>query len=202
LKKVLLLLVCSCMFLGCADFAEVLGVRPHASRPSGIGSNNSPAVGRDHRIDYRTKGLPDIDSEVASSKKNELIWPVNGGIVTSRFGNRRGRHHDGIDISAKRGTPIKAASSGKVVYAGRLSGYGNLIILKHRKNLFTAYAHADSNKVSKGDKVRQGAIIATVGRTGRASGPHLHFEVRDKTKARNPLFFLPKTATYAGGAIR
>lgn len=202
MKKFLTFLLMGLFLSGCADFAQVLGVRPHRSSPAGVASNDSPAIKRDHRIDARTGGLPSVDSEVDSQKKTKFIWPVKGGIVTSRFGNRRGRHHDGIDISAKRGTPVLAAKDGKVVYAGRLSGYGNLIILKHKKNLFTAYAHSDSNKVSKGDRVKQGNIIATVGRTGRASGPHLHFEVRNKTNARNPLFFLPKTATYAGGAIR
>jgi murein DD-endopeptidase MepM/ murein hydrolase activator NlpD len=117
-------------------------------------------------------------------------WPVDGKI-TSLFGIRNGRRHDGIDLSAKTGTPIKAAGPGKVVFSGRMKGYGNLIIIRHRDDFFTVYAHNDKNKVGKGDNVKDRQTIATVGRTGRATGPHLHFEVRHGQKARNPLFFLP-----------
>ena len=203
---------------GCAEFADVLGAGPQSSAysqnaiPAEASPEEAPLDSRiDHRIDMRVSDETGPADEMASIPldeesepetlrldESEFIWPVEGGILTSRFGVRKGRSHDGIDISAPRGTPVKAAADGKVVYAGRLSGYGNLIILKHGRGLFTAYAHADKNKVSKGDKVRQGEVIATVGRSGRASGPHCHFEVREKTVARNPLYFLPKTDAYAG----
>ena len=121
-----------------------------------------------------------------------LIWPVRGP-VTSPFGRRHGRPHDGIDIGAKEGTPIHAAAAGEVVYADhRLTGYGNLIILRHSRDMFTAYAHSQRNLVRRGQRVKQGQVIARVGHTGRATGPHLHFEVRRGPTPVNPLAYLPK----------
>lgn len=125
--------------------------------------------------------------------RTRFIWPL-GGRVTSPFGIRAGRKHDGVDIAAPAGTEIIAADHGKVVYAKRLRGYGNLILVKHSGNFFTAYAHNQVNLVREGQKVNQGAVIARVGTSGRAHGPHLHFEIRQGKKARNPLFLLPETA--------
>lgn len=119
-----------------------------------------------------------------------FMWPV-GGKFTSAFGIRNGRRHDGIDISAPNGTAIKAADAGKVVFSGKMRGYGNLIIVRHKDDFFTVYAHNSLNLARKGSSVKKGQLIAKVGRTGRATGPHLHFEVRHGQKARNPLFFLP-----------
>lgn len=136
-----------------------------------------------------------INGEVAAPKAQEgnvnFIWPV-AGRVSSGFGNRHGRLHDGIDISAKSGTPIKAVAMGKVLYSGRMSGYGNLLIIKHQDNFFSAYAHLAKRNVREGQKVKQGQLIGTVGRTGRASSPHLHFEIRHKTRSRDPLNYLPR----------
>jgi len=121
-----------------------------------------------------------------------LLWPVKG-TLTSRFGHRGSRMHDGIDIGAPDGTAVHAAASGEVVYSdSRLSGYGKLIIIRHGKNLFTAYAHNQRNLVRKGEKVRAGDVIARVGHTGRASGPHLHFEVRQGSTPVDPLAYLPR----------
>ncbi|MDQ6969791.1 MAG: M23 family metallopeptidase [Mariprofundus sp.] len=127
----------------------------------------------------------------AKGYKGQLRWPVKG-IVTSKFGRRGSRMHDGIDIGAKEGTRVYAAASGEVVYAdSRLSGYGKLIIIRHGKNLFTAYGHNRRMLVRKGAKVRAGDVIAQVGHTGRASGPHLHFEVRQGSTPVNPIAYLP-----------
>jgi murein DD-endopeptidase MepM/ murein hydrolase activator NlpD len=121
-----------------------------------------------------------------------LIWPLRGK-VTTRFGRSHGQTHDGIDIAAKEGTPVHAAAAGEVVYADdRVSGYGHLIILRHSLDMFTAYAHNQRNLVSQGDYVKQGDIIARVGQTGRASGSHLHFEVRRGPTPVDPLAYLPK----------
>ncbi|MFQ5581538.1 MAG: peptidoglycan DD-metalloendopeptidase family protein [Mariprofundaceae bacterium] len=122
----------------------------------------------------------------------KLKWPVQGKI-TSHFGRRGSRVHDGIDISAREGTSVYAAGSGEVVYADqRLTGYGKLIIIRHGRDLFTAYAHNQRNLVRKGAQVRTGDVIARVGRSGRASGPHLHFEVRRGSTPVDPLAYLPK----------
>jgi len=121
----------------------------------------------------------------------QLLWPVKG-TVTSKFGRRGSRMHDGIDIGAKEGTPVRAAASGEVVYAdSRLRGYGKLIIIRHGRNLFTAYGHNQRMLVRKGAKVRAGDVIGRVGHTGRATGPHLHFEVRQGSTPVNPLAYLP-----------
>jgi lipoprotein NlpD len=122
----------------------------------------------------------------------KLRWPLNAK-VTSRFGRRGSRMHDGIDIGAKEGTPIRAAAAGEVVYSDqRLSGYGKLIIIRHSRDMFTAYAHNQRNLVRKGSRVKSGAVIARVGRTGRTSGSHLHFEVRRGSTPVDPLAYLPR----------
>lgn len=122
--------------------------------------------------------------------RGRFIWPVNGALMSS-FGIRNGRRHDGIDISAKSGTGIMASAGGKVLFSDRLGGYGNTIIIRHDGNFFTTYAHNRQNKVKKGQTVKKGQLIAYVGGTGNATGPHCHFEIRHGQKARNPLFFLP-----------
>lgn len=122
--------------------------------------------------------------------RTRFIWPVKG-VLYSRFGVREGAQHDGIDISAPQGTVVVAADSGVVLFAGSQRGYGNIILLKHADGLLTIYAHNHENTVRQGDRVKSGQRIGVVGQTGRASGPHLHFEVRKNRLPRNPLFFLP-----------
>jgi len=120
------------------------------------------------------------------------VWPVDGGTLTSGFGPRGRRVHKGIDIAAKPGTPIKAAAAGKVIYSdNKQRGYGNLVILQHPAGAVTVYAHNRRNLVDEGDTVRQGAVIAELGNTGRSTGPHLHFELRLESKAVDPLAHLP-----------
>ena len=126
------------------------------------------------------------------SFKTDFIWPTNG-VLSSRFGPRSGNFHDGLDISARKGTPIRAAASGRVIYSDKkMKGYGKLIIIKHNGPYSTVYAHNSVNYVKRNDFVRKGEIIGRVGDTGRATGPHLHFEVRKQRKAVNPLYYLPK----------
>ena len=123
--------------------------------------------------------------------KGMFDWPVHGPVI-SHFGPRSGERHDGIDIKAPRGAPIKAAGKGEVVFVETgMRGYGRIIILEHDNDYFTVYAHNDENRVKRGDTVTQGEVIATVGNSGNAEGSHLHFEVRHGKKVRNPLFFLP-----------
>lgn len=114
-----------------------------------------------------------------------LDWPVYGSI-TQYY--RSG--HLAIDIAASRGTPIKAADSGYVTYAGYQGGYGNFIIVDHGNGIVTRYAHCDSFKASVGQRVEKGETIATMGNTGRSTGPHLHFEVKSYGSFQNPLNYL------------
>jgi murein DD-endopeptidase MepM/ murein hydrolase activator NlpD len=118
-------------------------------------------------------------------------WPLQSGRLTSRFGPRRRHCHTGIDIAAPVGTSVRAAAAGRVVFSGRRRGYGNLIIIQHNTVYSTAYAHLSTRAVRRGQRVRQGRVLATVGRSARSTGPHLHFEVRVRQQARDPIFYLP-----------
>lgn len=124
----------------------------------------------------------------------QFIWPVpSSKRISSDFGHRWGRKHEGIDIAARKGTHFLAAADGVVVYSGReLGGYGNLTVIAHEDGLFTVYAHADKNLTRKGQKVYQGQVIGHVGSTGRSTGNHLHFEIRHNSKALNPAVALGK----------
>ena len=155
---------------------------------NGIDSPNNLRIGAFLQIPG--VGKAQNKGRLLSNKTYALRWPVQG-IVTRGYGKRRGKEHDGIDIAAKKGSPVYAASSGTVVYSKRHGGYGNLVVVKHAKSLVTIYAHNLKNLVKKGDKVRLGQSIALVGDTGAATGSHLHFEVRRGALPQNPLNFLP-----------
>lgn len=130
-------------------------------------------------------------SDAAREHGLRFEWPVSGRL-TSAYGERRGRPHDGIDIAARKGTTIQAAEAGKVVYADdRLGAYGRVVIVKHVGSWATVYAHNDANLVEEGDFVERGDPIARVGRTGNASAPHLHFEIRRSNRPRDPVACLP-----------
>jgi murein DD-endopeptidase MepM/ murein hydrolase activator NlpD len=118
-----------------------------------------------------------------------LIWPVSGPI-TSPFGMRWGRMHTGIDIGVLAGTAIRAAASGRVIIAGYVSGYGNLVFIDHGNGLSTGYAHQSQVAVSVGQEVSQGQVVGYVGCTGHCFGPHLHFEVRVNGVPVDPLGYL------------
>ncbi len=128
-------------------------------------------------------------SSPAQPSSSGLIWPVNGP-VTSGFGMRWGRMHTGIDIAVPSGTPVHASASGTVVYAGWMSGYGNLVAIDHGGGLSTAYAHNSSLLVSVGQSVNQGDVISLSGSTGHSTGPHVHFEVRVNGVPVDPLSYL------------
>ncbi len=120
-----------------------------------------------------------------------LEWPVPRGTVTSGFGPREDGFHDGVDITAPVGAAVRAAADGEVAYSSTLRGYGNVIILRHRAGYVTLYAHNERHHAKQGQRVRQGQLIATVGRSGRTTGPNLHFEVRKNNVAQDPLHYLP-----------
>ena len=124
-----------------------------------------------------------------------MIWPV-GGTITSEYGWRTHpitgtrKYHSGIDIGADYGTPIAAASSGTVEYAGWISGYGNTVIINHGGGITTLYGHNQSLAVSVGQSVSQGETIAYCGSTGNSTGPHCHFEVRQNGSPVSPYGYL------------
>jgi len=147
-----------------------------------------PAVSRP-RLPAPPRGLilavPDF-AEVTPS----FAWPVEG-YVTSAFGRRRAGWHRGIDIKADFGIPVAAAAPGTVVSSGYENRYGRVVKIEHMNGFMTVYAHNNENLVEVGDRVTLGQTIAAVGRTGRASTYHVHFEIRQAGLAYNPLYMLP-----------
>lgn len=121
-----------------------------------------------------------------------FVRPVPGA-VGSPFGPRGSAWHGGVDLRAERGSPIRAAAAGMVISSGWERAYGRVIKVWHVSDLMTVYAHNLENLVKVGDWVEQGQVIATVGSTGRATAPHLHFEIRLDGRKYNPVFWLPES---------
>lgn len=132
----------------------------------------------------------DVKKEVVPSG-----MPVQG-YISSGFGGRvhpisgKYKGHQGVDIPGKRGTRIKAVAGGVVIKSGRVSGYGNMVEVKHADGLTTVYGHNKKNTVKKGDLIEKGDTVALLGSTGRSTGPHVHFEVRKNGKPVNPMRYI------------
>jgi murein DD-endopeptidase MepM/ murein hydrolase activator NlpD len=119
--------------------------------------------------------------------KGDFIWPAQGRIISTYGPKEGGQHNDGINIAVPAGTPVKAAQSGVVAYAGNeLKGYGNLLLVRHANGWMTAYAHNSKLMVKRGDTVVRGQTISLAGSTGSVSSPQVHFEVRKGAKAVDP----------------
>jgi len=121
----------------------------------------------------------------------KFMYPINTRI-TSYYGPRWGRIHEGLDFAAPMGSPIRAVSSGRVVYSGWATGYGYVVIVEHQKGLRTLYAHNSKLLVSVGESVGKGEVISRSGNTGNSTGPHLHFEVQVNGRPENPLDYINK----------
>lgn len=197
--------------------AKLAGFKPQEFRfnePPGRGGAPSTVPSRDftlseltQQIERLTRNVDDrgdklgvleslLTIESAKKKLIPTMLPVLGGGYNSNYGWRidpfTGQHsyHEGIDFSGGEGTPILAAAGGVVVYAEFHAAYGNMVEIDHGNDLITRYAHASKMHVKVGDMVLRGAKIAEIGRTGRATGTHLHFEVRQRGIAVNPAQFL------------
>ena len=133
-------------------------------------------------------GSVNLPSTVGVDGSGQFSWPVNG-TLTSSFGFRWGRMHEGIDVAAPTGRPIGAAAAGTVIVAGWGGGYGNLVVVSHG-SISTAYAHMSQIAVSNGQQVGRGTVLGAVGSTGHSTGPHLHFEVRVNGSPQNPINYL------------
>lgn len=139
---------------------------------------------------------PGVITTPASRAGSAFLWPVKGEVL-AEFGPLagKGQHNDGINIAAAKGTPVKAAENGVVAYVGNeLKGFGNLLLVKHADNWMTAYAHNEKLMVKRGDPVKRGQVIATVGSSGSVTAPQLHFEIRRGTEAVNPAEYLQDSA--------
>ena len=116
-------------------------------------------------------------------------WPVSGKVSRGYSSNA---NHRGLDICADEGTPLRAAAPGVIIYTGnKFSGYGNIVIIDHGNDVATVYGHNKNNLVQMGQSVKSGEVIATVGQTGNATTPHVHFEIRQTSQAIDPRPFLP-----------
>jgi lipoprotein NlpD len=161
----------------CGDFRAIFNGKPSHPVAKGPRPGKPPEKHRDQPAPEETQGF--------------FAWPIQAP-VSSPYGMRGGRFHDGIDIDGDSGEEVAASAAGTVVYSGKLGGYGNLIVIRHTNGFFTAYAHNKKNLVKKGRAVDQGQVIAQVGSTGHATGAHLHFEIRDPKGTYDPLAILPK----------
>ncbi len=160
---------------------------------NGLSNLNSIVVGQKIFIPYALRG-----TESSVSRGPALLpmsWPL-AGLITSPFGMREGRPHEGIDIAAEEGTPVRAATAGRVVFAGPRGTYGLAVILDHGNGTRTLYAHCSRLLVAEGSSVDSSTIIALSGNTGRSTGPHLHLEVLKNGVPLNPLIYLDKESYY------
>ena len=173
--------------------------RPIAGGDGGAASGQAaPAPGRDGRGPGRIESsvLGALPSQVGKAPvaglrrtSGPLQWPLRG-VLYARFGRKGRSPHDGIDLAAPAGTPVRTAGEGSVLFAGPQQGYGLLVIIEHSHGLVTVYAHNRDLRVRTGQQVREGQVIATVGESGKTSGPHLHFEVRQDGAPVDPLDLL------------
>jgi murein DD-endopeptidase MepM/ murein hydrolase activator NlpD len=149
--------------------------------------------------------IPKVNSLVISTSRMAFVYPVMGPRMSSDFGLRKHpikkarRHHDGIDLAAPIGAPIRAIADGQVMYADPHGGYGKYIVIRHLNGITSHYGHCDSMEVTPGHTVTAGQIIGTVGNSGASTGPHLHFEIRRDGEAQDPESFLPGLAEEAAG---
>ncbi|HEX6835736.1 MAG TPA: M23 family metallopeptidase [Polyangia bacterium] len=170
--------------------AALVGVGGAVAGCATTGVEEAPATSTIRELTVApAEGAPATGDECAA-----MLWPVDG-TLSSPFGARDGRNHEheGIDVAVAEDTPVRAACDGLVTYAGNgLRGYGNVVIVQHSDGLATLYAHNRLLEVHQGDVVARGQIIARSGQTGHATAPHLHFEVRKGSIARDPLGYLSR----------
>src|SRR5262245_14557845 len=179
--------------MGGADVQAVLGSLPALQSPENtFGLLREILQGIENRL---TSVASDIDRRNALAAATPSIWPAHGWL-SSIVGSRRdpitggADYHQGLDISADQGSPVYATADGTVLQAGREGAYGNLVTIDHGYGLETRYGHLSKYEVRPGAKVQRGDVIGRVGATGRATGPHLHYEVRVNGRLLNPLQLL------------
>ena len=154
----------------------------------------------------RRVSRPSISDKIVFDEEDRrLVWPmpiVSTSRLTSRLGSRKdplsGRKdfHTGIDLDGDIGNPVHAAGTGEVIFGGNRGGYGLLLIIDHGRGLTSYYGHCSRLLVQTGDRVRRGQIVALIGRTGRVTGSHLHFETRKHGRPFDPFLLLPELRAY------
>ena len=167
---------------------DIPGGDPREARPVPVATESSPRPTASRPAPVR-RASPSAPPRPVPETKGTLDWPLRG-VLYARFGKKGREPHDGIDLAVPVGTPVKAAQAGEVLYAGEQRGYGLIVIVQHTEHLITLYAHNRDLRVRTGQKVTRAQVIATVGESGKTSGPQLHFEVRVDGKPVDPLDYL------------
>lgn len=173
--------------------AKKAASKPQSSPTRNSGKNRDPVLAQ--REPVQPKSVPAPGAGIPSQPVNSLAWPVNG-TVTMQYGSRvhptfkTKIFNSGIDIKAAPNTPVKAAGPGEVLYQGWLRGFGQVVIIDHGNDLSTVYAHLNGASVREGAAVKTGTVIGRVGNSGTDSEYALHFEVRKKGSAQNPMKYL------------
>jgi murein DD-endopeptidase MepM/ murein hydrolase activator NlpD len=152
-------------------------------------------------------GIASAAPPVSDEQTEAAVVPPVAGRVTSRFGVRRDpikgtpQFHAGVDLAARRGARVRAVAPGEVIFAGRRGGAGNVVEVQHPDSLVTSYAHVARTLVHAGQKVAAGDVLATVGSSGRTTGPHLHFAVRRDGQPIDPVGILGRAPAHASPQI-
>ncbi|HEY9744662.1 MAG TPA: M23 family metallopeptidase [Oculatellaceae cyanobacterium] len=187
--------------------ASMIYIPKPAKLPSDMEALDEPWVTEENpdgmfvpHVDDFSTSEKGIDLNPPGKKVLKLLQPVQNALISSGFGLRWGRPHQGIDMAAPLGTAIVAAEAGKVVYSGWKSGYGNFVAVDHGHGYRTHYAHCSKLLVNVGQTVQKGQLIARVGNTGNSTGPHLHFEVVANGTPLNPIKFLNQPLTVVGAS--
>lgn len=168
---------------------ELLIPGAHRPAPKVVEADSPEPTPPPRAIPVSNQKPPQRTAVKVGKSNGPLSWPVRG-VLYARFGRKGKEPHDGIDLAAPAGTPVKTAAPGTTLYAGEQKGYGLIVIVEHQDGLVTLYAHNRDVRVKTGQKVRDGQVVATVGDSGKTTGPHLHFEVRRDGKPLDPLDFL------------
>jgi murein DD-endopeptidase MepM/ murein hydrolase activator NlpD len=186
----LCLSLCWCLALtACAT-------RPlHSGKHGLLDNDSSSASSSTNHSAFVAGASPDQLYAPKEGEKLELVgkwqWPLANVKISSPYGHRGNKFHQGVDLHAPMRTPVFAASDGDVVYVGsKIRGFGQMVVIKHAGDLYSVYAHHSKNLVKLGQKVKRGEEIALSGKSGHAHGPHLHFEIRRGTQSFDPEFAL------------
>jgi murein DD-endopeptidase MepM/ murein hydrolase activator NlpD len=170
---------------------------PNPERPTVRPSVASPGQGTGQTA---ARPRPAVPLPEPPQGAGGFVWPVEGSVISDFGAKGGGRYNDGINIAASAGTPVRAAESGVVAYAGNeVRGFGNMLLLKHANGWVTAYAHNDELLVQRGERVQRGQVIARVGQSGSVDRPQLHFEIRKGKRAVDPMRELPSPSAAARG---
>ena len=174
-----------------APAQQVAALSPPATRtigPAGAPPQAARLASATTQVEEKPVAEAPGKASEATGALPSFRWPVRGKVMTAYGAKTNGKANDGINVAVPEGTPVKSAEDGVVAYAGNeLKGFGNMVLLRHAGGWVTAYAHNSSMLVQKGAQVKQGQTIARVGSSGNVDKPQLHFELRQGTKAVDPM---------------